>query len=90
MEEVPWDPLYDSVEIWRWVGGQSRKHKATGRQLERQYFQVYHPDDAYALNPAPPIPGDPIGMQAMAMPVMAGRSARIFLIRSTGTKPSTT
>jgi hypothetical protein len=51
MDEVPWDPLYDSVEIWRWVGGQSRKHKTTGRTLERQYFQVYHLDDGYALLP---------------------------------------
>ncbi len=59
MDEVPWDPLYDSVEIWRWVGGQSRKHKATGRVLERQYFQVYHLDDGYALKPERRIAVDP-------------------------------
>lgn len=48
---VPWDPLYDSVEIWRWVGGNRRKNKATGEWLQRQYFQVYHMDDGYALRP---------------------------------------
>ncbi|MEK6985817.1 MAG: hypothetical protein AABX89_05505 [Candidatus Thermoplasmatota archaeon] len=51
MDEVPWDPIFDSVEIWRWVGGQSRKHKSTGRELQRQYFQVYHFDDGYELRP---------------------------------------
>jgi hypothetical protein len=51
MEEVPWDPLFDSVEIWRWVGGQSRKNRSTGRWLERQYFQVYHFDEGYELRP---------------------------------------
>ena len=49
LDEVPWDPIFDSVEIWRWVGGASRKHKTTGVLLERQYFQVYHLDDAYEL-----------------------------------------
>jgi hypothetical protein len=48
---VPWDPLYDSVEIWRWVGGNRRKSKSTGAWLHRQYFQVYHMDDGYALRP---------------------------------------
>ncbi len=48
---VPWDPLFDSVEIWRWVGGASRKHKITGEMLERQYFQVYHYDDHFELSP---------------------------------------
>ncbi len=48
---VPWDPLFDSVEIWRWVGGARRKHKVTGEWLDRQYFQVYHHDDAYELQP---------------------------------------
>ena len=51
MEEVPWDPLFDSVEIWRWVGGRKRNHKTTGEALARQYFQVYHMDDAFALRP---------------------------------------
>ena len=49
MDEVPWDPQHDSVEIWRWVGGRARKNKSTGAWLERQYFQVYHFDDAYEL-----------------------------------------
>jgi hypothetical protein len=49
LAEVPWDPLYDSVEIWRWVGGGTRKHKSTGEWLDRQYFQVYHLDDGYEL-----------------------------------------
>jgi hypothetical protein len=49
LAEVPWDPLYDSVEIWRWVGGAARKSKSTGAWLQRQYFQVYHLDDRYEL-----------------------------------------
>jgi hypothetical protein len=49
LDEVPWDPAFDSVEIWRWVGGNTRKHKATGAWLERQYFQVYHLDHGYEL-----------------------------------------
>jgi hypothetical protein len=49
LAKVPWDPLFDSVEIWRWVGGASRKHKTTGAPLERQYFQVYHHDESYTL-----------------------------------------
>lgn len=48
---VPWDPLFDSVEIWRWVGGPRRKHKRTGEWLERQYFQVYHLDASFELQP---------------------------------------
>jgi hypothetical protein len=51
LAEVPWDPLFDSVEIWRWVGGRQRRHKTTGATLERQYFQVYHHDDEYELRP---------------------------------------
>jgi hypothetical protein len=51
LAEVPWDPLYDSVEIWRWVGGGTRKHKTTGEWLARQYFQVYHLDDGFELRP---------------------------------------
>lgn len=51
LAEVPWDPLFDSVEIWRWVGGGARKHKTTGAWLDRQYFQVYHLDDDYGLDP---------------------------------------
>lgn len=60
--EVPWDPVHDSVEIWRWVGGASRKHKTTGAFLERQYFQVYRLDRAFVLDKedrvplAPPAP----------------------------------
>ncbi len=66
LDEVPWDPQHDSVEIWRWVGGQSRKHKTQeGVLLERQYFQVYHLDHGYELrkddriplNPPAPTPG---------------------------------
>lgn len=49
LAQVPWDPLFDSVEIWRWVGGRPRKHKTTGEWLDRQYFQVYHLDDGYEL-----------------------------------------
>lgn len=49
MDEVPWDPQHDSVEIWRWVGGQRRRNRSTGAWLDRQYFQVYHFDDGYAL-----------------------------------------
>ncbi|MCA1819324.1 MAG: hypothetical protein ABR562_02135 [Thermoplasmatota archaeon] len=49
MDGVPWDPQHDAVEIWRWVGGQRRKNKATGAWLDRQYFQVYHFDDGYEL-----------------------------------------
>lgn len=51
LSEVPWDTLFDSVEIWRWIGGRTRKHKATGVMLERQYFQIYHLDDDYELLP---------------------------------------
>jgi hypothetical protein len=50
LAEVPWDPAFDSVEIWRWVGGNARKHKTTGDWLERQYFQVYHLDHGYVLD----------------------------------------
>jgi hypothetical protein len=65
LDEVPWDPAHDSVEIWRWVGGQNRKHKTTGAFLERQYFQVYHLDQGYELDrdkriplvTPPPTPG---------------------------------
>ncbi|HUR26430.1 MAG TPA: hypothetical protein VM327_10500 [Candidatus Thermoplasmatota archaeon] len=56
LAEVPWDPVFDSVEIWRWVGGQNRKHKTTGAFLERQYFQVYHLDQGYALDKDKRIP----------------------------------
>jgi hypothetical protein len=56
LDEVPWDPVIDSVEIWRWVGGNARKHKTTGDWLERQYFQVYHLDHAYALDKDKRIP----------------------------------
>jgi len=49
LAEVPWDPLFDSVEIWRWVGGRARRHKTTGEWLDRQYFQIYHLDDDYDL-----------------------------------------
>ncbi len=51
LEEVPWDPLFDEVEIWRWVGGRARKHKVTGEWLDRQYFQVYRLDEDYELRP---------------------------------------
>jgi hypothetical protein len=65
LDEVPWDPVFDSVEIWRWVGGATRKHKTTGAFLERQYFQVYRLDHAFELrkddrvllNPPAPTPG---------------------------------
>ena len=49
LAEVPWDELFDEVEIWRWVGGRPRKHKTTGEMLDRQYFQVYRMDQEYAL-----------------------------------------
>ncbi|MGB0651845.1 MAG: hypothetical protein ACPGQL_01475 [Thermoplasmatota archaeon] len=52
LAEVPWDPLFDQVEIWRWVGGAARKHKTTGEQLQRQYFQLYRMDNDYVLDPA--------------------------------------
>jgi hypothetical protein len=63
--EVPWDPVFDAVEIWRWVGGAARRHKTTGAFLERQYFQVYRldhgfelrKDDRVLLNPPAPTPG---------------------------------
>lgn len=51
LAEVPWDPIHDSVEIWCWIGGARRKHKTTGAWLDRQYFQIYHLDDDYALVP---------------------------------------
>ena len=65
LDEVPWDPAHDSVEIWRWVGGQTRRHKTQDVLLERQYFQVYHLDHGYELrrddrillNPPAPTPG---------------------------------
>lgn len=66
LDEVPWDPAHDSVEIWRWVGGQQRKHKTQQNVLlERQYFQLYHLDHGYelrkddrvVLNLAPATPG---------------------------------
>ena len=60
--EVPWDPLFDSVEIWRWVGGRKRKHKVTGAALDAQYFQVYHFDDGFTLRRdlrVPVSPGSP-------------------------------
>lgn len=50
LDEIPWDPVYDSVEIWRWVGGKNGKlHKRTGELLPDLYFQVYHLDKDYAL-----------------------------------------
>ncbi len=49
LAEIPWDPLFDEVEIWRWVGGARRKHKITGAWLDRQYFQVYRMDQDYEL-----------------------------------------
>lgn len=49
LAEVPWDPLFDQVEIWRWVGGAARKHKTTGALLDRQYFQVYKLEEGYEL-----------------------------------------
>lgn len=48
---VPWDTLFDQVEIWRWVGGASRKHKRTGELLERQFFQVYKLEEGFELRP---------------------------------------
>jgi hypothetical protein len=57
--EVPWDPLYDSVEIWRWVGGRTRKSKVTGEPLARQYFQVYHLDEGFELRPDRRVPVGP-------------------------------
>ncbi|MGB1697834.1 MAG: hypothetical protein ACPHK8_05495 [Thermoplasmatota archaeon] len=52
LSEVPWDPLFDSVEIWRWVGGKhGRKDKRTGEVLDDLYFQVYCLDNDYALEP---------------------------------------
>src|SRR5581483_10985300 len=59
LAEVPWDPLYDSVEIWRWVGGPSRKSKVTGQRLARQYFQVYHMDDGFELRPDRRVQAEP-------------------------------
>jgi len=58
LAEVPWDPLFDSVEIWRWVGGRARRHKGTGEMLGRQYFQVYHHDDGFGLQVDRRIPVD--------------------------------
>lgn len=52
IDEVPWDPQHDSVEIWRWVGGATRRHKSRDILLERQYFQVYHLDDGFVLDAA--------------------------------------
>lgn len=50
LAEVPWDCLFDSVEIWRWVGSKrGRKDKRTGERLDDMYFQIYHHDDSYEL-----------------------------------------
>ncbi len=65
LAEVPWDPLFDSVEIWRWVGGGTRRNKTTGAWLERQYFQVYHLDDAYELRRERRIAGQPQTWEAV-------------------------
>ena len=51
LAEVPWDPLFDEVEIWRWVGGARRKDKRNGQWLDRQYFQVYRLDQEFDLRP---------------------------------------
>lgn len=52
LAEVPWDGLFDSVEIWRWVGTKrGRKDKRTGEKLDDLYFQVYRFDDEFQLNP---------------------------------------
>lgn len=51
LSEVPWDPLFDSVEIWRWVAYKPGKHKVTGEPYDCRYFQVYHFDDQYQLDP---------------------------------------
>jgi hypothetical protein len=51
LQATPWDKTHDSVEIWRWVGGQARRHASQGVWLDRQYFQVYHLDDDFALRP---------------------------------------
>lgn len=59
LAEIPWDELFDEVEIWRWVGGQRRKHKTTGAWLDRQYFQVYRMDQNYELRAENKVrPGD--------------------------------
>jgi hypothetical protein len=49
LSAVGWDTLFDQVEIWRWVGGAARKHKTTGKLLDRQYFQVYKLEEEYEL-----------------------------------------
>lgn len=41
MLTIPWDIDHDTVEVWRWVGGQKRKHKVTGEMLDRQFFHVH-------------------------------------------------
>lgn len=50
LAEVPWDELFDEVEIWRWVGSKrGRKDKRTGEVLDDMYFQVYRMDQDYEL-----------------------------------------
>lgn len=72
LDEVPWDPLFDSVEIWRWVGGNARRSKVNGAWLERQYFQVYHLDDQYALRSDRRVVGKP---QEWSPPAQAATEA---------------
>jgi hypothetical protein len=73
LDEVPWDPQFDAVEIWRWVGGQRRRNKSTGAWLDRQYFQVYHFDDAYALRKDRRIPVTPGNATLAAEPFDASQ-----------------
>lgn len=52
LSKVPWNPVTDKVEIWRWVEGTGPTHDQFGRRLPRRYFQVYKFEDGYKYRAA--------------------------------------
>jgi hypothetical protein len=43
---IPWNPVHDSVEIWRWIEGQPGRPTPTTPM--GRYFRVYRLDDDFA------------------------------------------
>ena len=48
---VPWTPIHDSVELWRWVGGGGKRLDGrTGQPRPKLYFQIYRLDRGFELD----------------------------------------
>ena len=48
---VPWDTQFESVEIWRWIGGAGKRKDGRNNKLRaRMYFQVYRLDRDFELD----------------------------------------